>query len=127
MKIQPDHFYVSVGDMDRAIRFYEGLLGVKIRHREGDTWADFDHGTGYYLGLINPNIIDSKRIIGNNAIPVFFTDNVDEAYKRIKVLGAKISHEISTLNYTDYFYRTFLCEDSEGNLIEIAQYDRNAT
>lgn len=124
-KLYFDHVYVSVQDMGRAINFYETILDKKVSHQEKNTWADFDIGHGCYFGLINSNIIGDDRKIGNNAIPVFATDDVDDIYKKVKHVGAKIVHDIETLKYTDYFYRTFLCEDTEGNLIEIAQYERS--
>ncbi|MFA5966980.1 MAG: VOC family protein [Patescibacteria group bacterium] len=124
-KLYFDHTYVSVQDMDRAINFYETLLNKKVSCREENIWADFDIGEGCYFGLINPDIVSKERKIGNNSISVFATDNVDEAYEKLKDMGVKIIHDIETLKYTDYFYRMFLCEDTEGNLIEIAQYDRS--
>ena len=120
-----DHVYISVQNMDRAVNFYEMLLSKKVSHREENTWADFDIGEGCYLGLINPDIISNERKIGNNSVPVFATDDVDDIYKKVKDVNIKIVHELETLKYTDYFYRTFLCEDTEGNLIEIAQYNRS--
>ena len=124
-KVFFDHVYVSVQNMDRAINFYETLLDEKVSHREENTWADFDIGQGCYFGLINPDLIGNERKIGNSSIPVFATDNIDDVYKKIESSGAKIIHSIETLDYTDYFYRVFLCEDTEGNLIEIAQYDKS--
>jgi len=124
-KVFFDHVYVSVQNMDRAVSFYETLLDKKVSHREENTWADFDIGRGCYFGLINPDLIDNHRRIGNNSVPVFATDNIDDVYEKIKSSGTKIIHDIETLNYTDYFYRVFLCKDTEGNLIEIAQYERS--
>jgi len=74
--------------------------------------------------LIDSKIVSDKRVIGNNAIPVFRTDDVDAIFEKVKGIGVKIFHEPETLEYTDYFYRVFLCYDTEGNLIEIAQYER---
>jgi len=122
--IKFDHTYVSVIDMDRAIKFYAALLDKEAAHREENTWADFDMGSGVYFGLIDSKIVSDKRVIGNNAIPVFRTDDVDAIFEKVKGIGVKIFHEPETLEYTDYFYRVFLCYDTEGNLIEIAQYER---
>lgn len=110
--------------MDRAINFYEDLLGIKCLHREENTWADFDTGNGVYFGLINPNIISSKRIVGNNSIPVFWSDDVDLIFKKIKKYNCKIVSEPEDLDFTDYPYRCFQFYDTEGNLIEIAKYER---
>ena len=123
MKVKLDHVYVSVKDMDRAIKFYEELLGMKVTHREENTWADFDMG-GFYFGLINPKIISDERIVGNNAIPVFWADDVDAVYEQVKKLGCKISFKPTDLSFTEYPYRCFEFEDTEGNLIEVAKYDR---
>ena len=122
-KVYFDHIYVSVQDMNRAINFYETLLNKKVSNREENIWADFDIVKGCYFGLINPDIVSKERKVGNNSIPVFAADNVDEVYEKVKSMSVKIVHDIETLKYTDYFYRMFLCEDTEGNLIEIAQYD----
>lgn len=123
-KVKLDHVYVSVKDMDRAIKFYEDLLGMKITHREENTWADFDLGNGCFLGLIDPKIISGKRIAGNNAIPVFFADDVDVVYEKVKRYKVKIIFAPEDLEFTDYPYRCFQCEDTEGNIIEIAKYQR---
>lgn len=124
MKVTLDHVYVSVKDIDRAIKFYEDLLNMKITHREENTWADFDLGKGLYLGLINPKIISNKRIVGNNAIPVFHTDDVDAVFEKVKKHKVKIIFPPEDLEFTDYLYRCFHCEDTEGNIIEIANYER---
>lgn len=123
-KVRLDHFYLSVKVMGRAISFYEDLLGIKIIHREENTWADFDLGNGVYLGLINPRIISDKRIVGNNAIPVFFADDVDAVFEKVKKHKVKIIFPPENLKFTDYPYRCFQCEDTEGNLIEIANYKK---
>ena len=123
-KVKLDHVYVSVKNMARAIKFYEDLLGTKITHREENAWADFDVGSGFYLGLINPKIISDKRIVGNNVIPVFFADNVDAVFEKVRKHKVKIIFPPENLEFTDYPYRCFQCEDTEGNIIEIAKYDR---
>jgi catechol 2,3-dioxygenase-like lactoylglutathione lyase family enzyme len=39
-----DTVFYQVCDMDRAIEFYEGLLGLKLLRREGRDWAEFGAG-----------------------------------------------------------------------------------
>jgi len=122
--VKLDHLYLSVENMDRAIKFYEYLLGAEVAHREEDTWADFDLGSGFYLGLINPKIVSDRRVIGNNTIPVFWTDDIDAVFEKIKKFGTRIDGPPESLTFTDYPYRCFQCQDTEGNLIEIAKYER---
>jgi predicted enzyme related to lactoylglutathione lyase len=125
MKIRLDHIYLSVENMDRAINFYEDFLGKEVSHREENTWADFDIGSGVYFGLINPNIISNKRTIGNNSIPVFWSDDVDSLFQKIKSYKCKVVGEPENLDFTDYPYRCFQFYDTEGNLIEVAKYERS--
>ena len=119
-----DHVYVSVKDMDRAIHFYEDLLGAKVAHREKNQWADFDIGKGCYLGLIDPTIISSRRTVGNNTIPVFWADDVDAVFEKVKKWNVKISFPPKDLAFATYRYYCFECEDTESNLIEVANYHR---
>jgi catechol 2,3-dioxygenase-like lactoylglutathione lyase family enzyme len=39
-----DHVYYWTRDMDRAVAFYEGTLGLELVHRSGDGWAEFRAG-----------------------------------------------------------------------------------
>jgi catechol 2,3-dioxygenase-like lactoylglutathione lyase family enzyme len=39
-----DTVFYQVCDMDRAIEFYEGLLGLKLLRREGRDWAELEAG-----------------------------------------------------------------------------------
>ena len=36
--------YYTVKDMDRAVSFYEGVFGLKLKFRDGARWAQFDGG-----------------------------------------------------------------------------------
>jgi len=120
-----DHSYVSAKDLDRAIKFYEDLLGRKVSNYEENRWADFDLGEGCYFGLINPDIISNKRTVGNNSIVAFWSDDVDAVYEKVKMYeDVKIKDEPENLDFTDYYYRCFQFYDTEGNLIEVAKYNR---
>jgi len=127
VKMRLDHVYVSVKDMDRAIAFYEELLGMKVAHREGNQWADFDTGKGFYFGLIDYKIINEKRVVGNNTIPTFWADDVDAVYEKVKKYEVKITFQPTDLTFTTYKYYCFECEDTEGNLIEITNYERGCS
>jgi predicted enzyme related to lactoylglutathione lyase len=42
---------VFVSNMDRAVQFYTGVLGLKLTNRFGDQWATVDAGKGLTIGL----------------------------------------------------------------------------
>ena len=42
---------VYVKDMDRAVRFYTEVLGLKLAYRFGDHWASVEVGRGLTIGL----------------------------------------------------------------------------
>ncbi len=42
---------IYVSDMQRAVDFYQGTLGLELVFRAGDHWAEIDAGAGLRLGL----------------------------------------------------------------------------
>lgn len=52
------------------------------------------------------------------------TGDVDAVFEKIKKHGVEIVSPPENLAFTDYPYRCFQCKDTEGNLIEIAKYER---
>ncbi len=126
MKIQLDHIYFSVSNMDKAVEFYEQFLNTKATHREGKRWTDFEikGQEGMYFGLINENALEEKRNVGNNATLGIYTDNINEAYEKAKKLGATILCEPSYVQDSPYQYICFGILDLDGNMIEVASYER---
>ncbi len=119
MKI--DHAYLAVKDMDRAVAFYEKLLGMKVSNRFRDRWADFEC-EGFYLGLWNPSFDGEEVETGNNVILVLKTDDIEEEWERISAIARDIS-PIFEVNFIQK-YRYFRFMDSEGNILEVAEYER---
>ena len=126
MKLKLDHFYFSVENIQKAVKFYEQLLDIKATHIEGDRWADFEieGQEGMYFGLINANVLENKRISGNNATLGIYTDDIEKAFKRAKLIGATILYEPEYVQDSPYKYICFGIQDIDGNIIEIANYER---
>jgi predicted enzyme related to lactoylglutathione lyase len=61
-----DHFYIKVTDLNKAIKFYQMILGKKISHKEGNRWADFDSNDGIYLGIFNATNDNETFKAGDN-------------------------------------------------------------
>src|SRR5688500_15513284 len=70
-------------DMDRSVSFYRDALGLQLRLREGEDWAEFDVGGttlalhGMYAGHAPPQA---------GATVVFEVDDLDAA---MRLLGSK--------------------------------------
>lgn len=126
MKLKLDHIYFSVENMQRAVEFYEKLLGIKVTHREEDRWADFEieGQEGMYFGLINSNALENKRVIGNNATLGIYTDDITKAFENAKQIGATILYEPEYIQDSPYKYVCFGILDLDGNMIEVANYER---
>lgn len=118
-----DHFYVTVSDLDRAINFYQKLLGKEISNREKDRWADFKESEEeIYFGIYNATVESEDFSTGNSPTLSLKTDNVESEYKRIKGLNPKsISGVIELTQPARYKYFQF--EDEWGNVWEVAEYN----
>jgi predicted enzyme related to lactoylglutathione lyase len=117
-----DHVYLPVDDMDRAVAFYAELLGTTPCHREGNEWADFACTSGPYLGLIERRALGGER--GNGVVVVLRTEDLATAHAALERMGATI--EVPPTDApTPYRYRYLWCRDTEGNRLEVAEYDRN--
>ncbi len=126
MKIQLDHVYFLVEDMERAVHFYETFLDTKVTHKEGDRWADFEieGQDGMYFGLLNKKAIDEKIVVGNNAVLGIYTEDIQKAFEKAKSLGATVLYEPDDVQDSPYKYVCFGMLDLDGNVIEVANYER---
>lgn len=116
-----DHFYIKCTDLDKAISFYEKVLGMKAVHREGDRWADFDNDKGVYLGIFNAAFDNEKFKAGDNITPALKTDNIEKEYNRIKALKPKSISKMISLTQPA-LYKYFQFEDEWGNIWEVTEY-----
>jgi lactoylglutathione lyase len=120
----PDYVILIVEDLDRALHFYTGVLGLKLGHRSGE-YAQLDTGVTR-LALYTRNSMATtlgmpldKPSADAPAFEIGFkVDDVDAAVNELVARGAA-----PAVPPTDRFWgqRTAYVRDPDGHLIELAQ------
>ncbi len=118
MKPQIKAIYVAVKDMDRAVKFYEGIFDVKISSKN-ERMSSFDFDNITFL-LYNPKIDKETISSGNNVIPNIEVENVNELLDLIKLKGCEIVMPLEKIGK----YVLFQAKDTEGNIIEFYQVEK---
>jgi catechol 2,3-dioxygenase-like lactoylglutathione lyase family enzyme len=121
---QPDYVVLIVEDLDRALRFYSGVLGLKLGHRSGD-YAQLDTGPTR-LALYTRSAMSKTLGMSLEPPPAnapgfevgFKVADIDEAFAELVTRGA-----LPVVAPTDRFWgqRTAYIRDPDGHLIELAQ------
>jgi predicted enzyme related to lactoylglutathione lyase len=99
-------------DPERARRFWEELLGVKLGARQDG------EGTGWQTHSGAPAVGVHARGRGPGdsfSLPYFAVSDVAEALKRVEALGGSVIHPGQTWA---------ICKDSEGSPFGLAQEPR---
>ena len=122
--IAPDYIILIVEDLERALQFYTGVLGLRLGHRSGD-YAQLDTGATR-LALYTRNAMARTLSMSLNAPAVdapgfeigFKVADVNAAFSELVAHGAP-----AVVPPTDRFWgqRTAYVRDPDGHLIELAQ------
>jgi catechol 2,3-dioxygenase-like lactoylglutathione lyase family enzyme len=122
--IAPDYVILIVENLDRALRFYTGVLGLKLGHRSGD-YAQLDTGATrlalYTRDAMAKTLATSLAAPASNAPGFeigFKVADVDAAFSDLVACGA-----LPVVSPTNRFWgqRTAYVRDPDGHLIELAQ------
>lgn len=101
-----------VADMDRAVQFYQNVLGFKLLfHRED--WSEFDIG-GQRLALKKVERIEDAT---GGAVVSFYADPIEKAIHSLKERGVQFSGELEVYSYGKIAW----FKDSEGNTLGLYQ------
>jgi lactoylglutathione lyase len=120
----PDYVILIVEDLNRALEFYTGVLGLKLGHRSGD-YAQLDTGVTrlalYTRSAMAKTLGMSLERPSANAPGFeigFKVDDVDAVVNELVTRGASLA-----VPPTDRFWgqRTAYVRDPDGHLIELAQ------
>ena len=107
--VQSVFFYVE--DMDRAVSFYSGLLGLPVLE-EGDTWSAFDCG-GVRLGLHLSDVVPKGA---STAIVSFRVADAQAAAKQLREAGARVGEV-----HEEPFGLLVQLEDPDGHGLRLVQ------
>jgi methylmalonyl-CoA/ethylmalonyl-CoA epimerase len=124
LELKPDHATAAVHDIDRAVRWYQEVLGFKVVNRgnwpNGMRFADLEI-PGFGIGLVqNPDPASpaAGALRSGWVHIVFSVPDPPAAYATLKTRGADVSVRG---NPAPAQIATFLVHDSEGNEIEIVK------
>lgn len=125
----PDYMILIVEDLDRALRFYTGVLGLRLGHRSED-YAQLDTGATrlalYTRSAMGKTLGMSLGAPAANAPGFevgFKVADVDAAFNELVAHGAP-----PVVPPTDRFWgqRTAYVRDPDGHLVELAQDQRQS-
>jgi len=86
---------VMISNMDDAIRFYTETLGLGLRYRAGNEWAEVDAGPGLVLGLHQASPHGPKPgTPGALSIGFKLQEGMDDAVARLREQGVNFRHII---------------------------------
>src|SRR5205814_5894553 len=86
---------VYVSNMDRSVRFYTEVLGLKLAYRFGDHWASVELGKGLTIGLHPASAQMPAGRKGSMTIGLELSGSIHEAVKTLEAKGVKFSGPIN--------------------------------
>ncbi len=109
-----DHVWFWVTDMDRSVAFYRDAVGLELRMRHEDTWAEFAAGP-IRIGLHGAG--ESTARHGGTA--VFLVDDLDLAKASLEARGVAFEDHLGEVpGYARY--ASF--SDPDGNSMQLIEY-----
>ena len=105
--------YICVKDMDRAIDFYEKLFEQSVETKD-EIFSVFNV-KGFRFCLFDNNKVGEKVNWGDNCLPSFQVNDMDNLIDRLKILEAEIVFPVTKIN--ENLVLEF--KDTEGNDIEV--------
>ena len=80
--------YYVVKDMDKAVGFYQDVLGLAIKFRDGDRWTQFDVN-GVAVALADPS--EGTVPPGGGGTVVLEVDDLGEMWEKLTQNGVQVN------------------------------------
>jgi len=106
-----------VSNMDRAVRYYTEVLGLKLAYRFGDHWASAEVGRGLTIGLHPASGETPAGRKGSMAIGLELTGSIEDAMKTLGAKGVEfqgVVNEAKAGKFAGF-------EDPDGNQLYLAE------
>lgn len=112
---------VFVSDMDRAVRFYTEVLGLRLTNRFGDNWATVDAGKGLTIGLhpASPKY-PAPGTKGSMMLGMEIDESIERVVTRLTERGVQIQGSIVRSEEGNFIH----FEDPDGNEIYLWEVNR---
>jgi catechol 2,3-dioxygenase-like lactoylglutathione lyase family enzyme len=110
-----DHVYYWTRDMDAAVGFYTEVVGLELRRREGNEWAELDAGP---IRLALHGTDDEPPGSGTVVLRV---DDLDAARWTLEQRGARFDAYVGEV---EGFARFATFRDPDENPVQIIEYHR---
>jgi predicted enzyme related to lactoylglutathione lyase len=114
-----DHVYYWTTDMDRAVKFYEEVLGLSLLRRDGSSWAEFEAGP---VRLALHGSVEGHPASAGGATAVFVVDDLDVERAVLEERGVELDHAAEIGEWARY--ATF--RDPDGNTVQLIEYAEQA-
>jgi catechol 2,3-dioxygenase-like lactoylglutathione lyase family enzyme len=111
-----DHVYYWTADLDRAVKFYQDVLGLRLAFREGSKWAEFEAGP---IRLALHGAVEGRAIEEGGATAVFRVDDLDASRARLETEGVEFEEHIGEV---EGYARFASFRDPDGNIVQIIEY-----
>lgn len=111
-----DHVYYWTTDMDRAVKFYEDVLGLRLAFREGSKWAEFEAGP---VRLALHGAVEGRAIEEGGGTAVFRVEDLDASRARLEADGVEFEEHVGEV---EGFARFASFRDPDGNIVQIIEY-----
>jgi catechol 2,3-dioxygenase-like lactoylglutathione lyase family enzyme len=111
---------IFVSNMDRAVRFYTEVLGMKVEYRFGNEWASLKTDDGLTIGLHPASKESPSGRKGSITIGFEVSESIEKAVKGMKAKGVKFVGPV----VEDKEIKAAHFEDPDGNemyLVEAQQ------
>jgi predicted enzyme related to lactoylglutathione lyase len=110
-----DYVYFWTSDMDRAVRFYGRVLGLRLVHQDQSKWAEFDAGPLRFA--LHAAVEDRAPEPGGTV--VFRVDDLDAVRAEIEARGAEFEEPAGEI---EGYARFASLRDPDGNRVDLIEY-----